>query len=1603
MSNDLQERLARLSPEKRELLLKQLHAQKANAASTASARRNVIPRAVRSGPLPLSYAQQRLWFLEQLTPGSTAYNMGILYRLTGALNVAALEQSLGEIVQRHETLRTTFGWHADQPVQIIHAAAPLDFKVIHVDAAPADREATIRKLIAHETGQPFDLERGPLFRSLLLRLSANEHCLLLNMHHIISDEWSIGVLSRELTSLYRAFSMGQAAALPELPVQYADYAVWQRDWLSRGPLAAQQAYWKEQLSDLPLALVLPTDRPAPAVQSLRGDHHWFEFSPELSANVKAFSQREGVTLFMVLQAAFQTVLYRYTGQSDLVIGSPIANRTRTEIEPLIGFFVNTLVLRTDLSGKPTFREVLRRVRETTLNAYTHQDLPFEILVEELHPDRSLSHNPLFQVMFAMESEAAPLSDWPDLKIETIEIENDTSKFDLTLTLSDQGSRLSGRIEYRTDLFDSATIARLAGHLETLLAAAIAQPDRPITALPLLTTAEQHQLQIEWNATARDYPPVSGVHELIEAQAARTPDALAVVYADEHLTYAELNRRANQLAHHLRKSGVGPNVLVGICVERSCEMIISLLSVLKAGGAYVPLDPTYPPDRLAFMLANANVPVVLTHSKVLGHLAESRSSTICLDTDWPTIASESADNPIGWATPADLNYVIYTSGSTGRPKGAGVYRNGFVNLLNWFVRDFTLNVRDSVLLTSSFSFDLTQKNFYAPLMVGGVLRLLPSDFYDPAQILRSIDEGQVTWLNCTPSAFYPLLDDEADPAYTKLRSLHWVFLGGEPISMPRLMSWLHSANCAAEVVNTYGPTECTDICAFARLTPPDQFLDRPIPLGKPIDNAQIYVLDQNLQPLPVGSVGELCVAGAGVGFGYLNDVTLTLTKFLPDPFSRHAGARLYKTGDLVRYWPDGNLEFIGRVDHQVKIRGFRIELGEIEAVLSQHPAVRDTVVVAHEDQAGDKRLAAYVATRHPVTASELRQHVQAKLSEYMTPSGFVLMEALPLTPNGKVDRKALPAWQPDQPTPSETFAAPRTPLEELIADVWSQVLGIQRIGLHDSFFELGGHSLLATQVVARLRQALGYEVAVRAIFEYPTLASLAASLEARLQVENPSRPPTIERGPRDQPLPLSFAQEQLWLIDQITPGNIAYNIPLVLQLQGVLNVAALHASLNEIVRRHEVLRTTFVLEAGQPVQMIAPASAVPLPLLDVSEVPAVEVTQRLRDYVRQPFDLAHGPLLRTALFKLGENDYRLSVTVHHSVFDGWSSGIFVTELWALYQAQCADQPSPLRKLPVQYADFAVQQRAWLHDAELEKQLAYWKRQLADAPALLDLPLDRPRPPVQSFQGCHHPIVLVQPLSDKLKAVSRREHVTPFMLLLTAFAALLQRYTGQDDFVVGTPVANRNWPEVESVIGYFVNVLALRTDLSGDPPLRALIGQVRDIVLNAHAHQDVPFVKLVEALRPERDLSYNPLFQVMFSATPFMLEPQLPDLTSHVIELETGIYQSADLHLDLEESTEGFVGSIGYNTDLFEAATIARLMSEYIALLDRLTAADADLDRPVSEWLSFIPARKRVPASTAPAAQPQPADVLAQRRQNLANRRTNLSDAQRALFEKRLRGE
>jgi amino acid adenylation domain-containing protein len=1046
----------------------------------------ILPASV-DGDLPLSFAQQRLWFLDQLQPGSPFYNIPRAIRLRGTLDVAALERAINQIVRRHEILRTTFPSVDGEPVQAIAHRMRLPLPIVDLSELEKDaRDAEARRLADEEAARPFDLETGPLMRTTLVRLADDDHLLLWTVHHIVFDGWSRAIFHQELAALYAAYVAGRPSPLPELPIQYGDFAVWQREWLSGDVLERHLDYWRTVLAGAPALLELPTDKPRPAVQTYRGEREALRLSPEVTARLKVLARREGATLFMTLLAAFDVLLARYTGRDDIVVGSPTAGRTRTEVESLVGVFANTLVLRTDLSGNPSFRELLGRVRTAALGAYTHQDVPFEKLVEELQLERDLSHAPLVQVMFALQN--APSLDLrlPDLTLEALPVRSGTEKVDLFLSLTEGEDDVRGVIGYNTDLFESETVRRIADQFAALVEAIVDDPSAPISELDMLSPAERRRILVDWNDTQALYPSRSCIHDLVAEQAARTPDAIAVEFDGHELSYRELERRANQVANALRRLGVDAETLVGICVYRSLDMVVGLLGIMKSGGAYVPLDPSYPAERLSFMLEDARAPVLVTQSALRNLLPTAAATVLCLDDDLESISRESADPPPALASPDNLAYVIYTSGSTGRPKGVEVPHRGVVNFLTSVARRPGLGPDDRFLGVASISFDASVLDLYLPLVTGARLVVTSREVASDARcLLDRLASSGVNTMHATPST-WRLLIEAGWNGTPRLK----IFSGGEALP-PDLGATL--ARLSGPVWNLYGPTETSVYSALAEVS-----ADGDVVVGRPIANTRVYILDAARRPVPIGVPGELYIGGDGVTRGYHDREELTAERFLGDPFV--PDGRMYRTGDLARYRAHGTIEYLGRIDHQVKLRGYRIELGEVESVLQEHPAVGAAVAVVREDHPGDKRLVAYVvAVGAPPAVADLRALAKSKLPDYMVPSAFVTLDRLPLSPNGKVDRATLPAPETARPEVAGSYSAPRNGDEEAMAAIWSEVLRVDGIGVNDNFFELGGHSLIATRVVSRARDRFGVELPLLALFEQPTIAGLV-EVVARLRKE-----------------------------------------------------------------------------------------------------------------------------------------------------------------------------------------------------------------------------------------------------------------------------------------------------------------------------------------------------------------------------------------------------------------------------------------------------------------------------------------------------------------------
>jgi amino acid adenylation domain-containing protein len=1517
-----------------------------------------LVRVLRDQPLPLSFAQQRLWFLDQLQPGSPVYHMPVALLLKGALSVPALEASLREVVRRHESLRTTFVEIEGSPFQKIGLPTSVPLEVIDLGGLGArQRDGELARLVMEHARLPFDLAAGPLLRSTLVRQGEGEHAMLLNQHHIVSDGWSTEVLVREVVTLYGAFAAGRPSPLPELAIQYPDVAVWQRSWLAGEVLEGQVGYWRDRLAGLPALLELPTDRPRPPFRSGRGASHAFRLPAETLRGLKSLGQREEVTEFMTMLALFQAFLSRLAGQEDLAVGTVVANRDRSELEPLIGSFANTLVMRGDLSGRPSVRDLLVRTRESAMGAYTFQDLPFEYLVEALHPVRATSYTPLFQAMLVLQNVPEKSLALPGLQAIWIEEGTQTgaARFDLTLDLKESLSGLTGVFEYAADLFDRTTIERWSAGFGHLLAAALAAPEARPAELPLLAAAERQQMVLEWNDTAVVRQRVAGrIHELVERQADRRPQAPAVAGQGGSLSYAALETRANRLAHRLRRLGVGPESRVALCVERSPEMVVALLGILKAGGAYVPLDPSHPTERLKLVLGDSAPEVLVTEERWLERLGSAAPRAICLDRDRALIDAEEPsrlDTPLG-GSPESLAYVLYTSGSTGRPKGVCLPHGAVVNFLYAMAERLGLGEEAVVPALTTLTFDIAALEIYLPLALGGRVEVIEGEeAADGHQLALRMAAAGVTAMQATPATWRLLLDSGWDGR----RGLKAI-CGGEALP------WDLAAALQArgvELWNVYGPTE-TAVWSSAGAVAAEPGTGASVGLGQPVANTRFHVVDRELALVPIGVAGELWIGGAGVARGYWRRPELTAERFIPDPWSAAGGSRLYRTGDLVRHRPDGELEFLGRIDHQIKLRGFRIELGEIEAALLRHPRVLQAAVVPVSGGT-DRRLVACFASPEGLApaGAELRDLLRERLPAYMVPTAFLSLAEIPLTPSGKIDRRALAQLASDAPVSGLEWRAPRTPLEEIMARLWSDLLRLPQVGADDNFFQLGGHSLNGVQVVSRLRQAFQIDLPLRALFESPTVAGLAAEVERRRRPDGaPARPGISSwRQDRSAPPPLSFGQERFWNGRQREACSVPSTIPILVELAGDLDLSCLRHALRGIVDRHEVLRTSFQSSPVGPVQIVHPALPARLPLVDLERLSPLDQRVECQRWSiqdgRSPFDYERGPLFRTTLFRCSARKHVMLFTIHHVAFDGWSESILTQELSVLYNAFLEGRPSPLPPLAAHYQDFARWQRQTFAEEALAEQVTFWREHLRGA-VPVDLRGDRPRPAQRTFAAGIEDFTIPEALEKRLEAFAAEQCATLFMMLLAAFKALLRHASGQDDVVVTCMFANRDQAEIENLIGYFSAGLPLRT--SGAHTFRDLLEQVRAVTLAAHEHPYILYERALDGasfLEPG-DRGGITSFRVMFQLAkiPAGGEQALPDLQVTRLPLDTGRI-GQDLTLFLVQSHR-LAGRFRYNRDVLDPERMIRLRERFLAILE---AAVADPDQPLEELASPNPGSRR----------------------------------------------
>ncbi|HYW08942.1 MAG TPA: amino acid adenylation domain-containing protein [Longimicrobium sp.] len=1482
--------------------------------------------------LPLTAAQRELWFLSSISEeGARAYNEPTALRVRGPFDVGAMRYALAAVVARHQALRTRIGERGEAQ----YVEPRVDFEVPFIDLAglPADEaEARCRAVIAEEVDTVFDLTVAPLFRARIVRVSEADHALVYTLHHAVTDGWSNGLLLGEMRALYEARVAGRAPSLR--PAGHYGDAVRERV-PDAGAEAELLAHWRRELARPPSSLELPTDRPRPAAQSFSGARERHPLHPELVRRLAALGEARGTTFFGVLLAAFQLFLHRLTGQDDVVVGAITAGQAWGGAAT-VGYFTDLLPLRSRLAGNPAFSDFLAGAHGRFLDALEHRGLPISRLAEALEMARDPSRPPLIAVSLTWQPSSDALPRLGEALLERMEVRTGVSRFDLAVVAveTENGTRLE--CEYNTDLFERGTVLRWLGHLETLLAAVADAPGAPVLALPLLSAAEERRVLEEWNAAP---PGARGIllHGEFERQAAATPHAVALEMGSERLSYAELDARSNRVARALRARGVRADTVVGLCVERSPEMVAGLIGILKAGGAWLPLDPTLPADRLSFMLDDARPGAVVAQRRVLHSLPPVDVPVVLIDEVWED--GEIDDTPAGvFVSPDHLAYLLYTSGSTGRPKGVMIPHRGICNRVAWVRDTYPMDVSDSVLFKTPYTFDASVWEVFLPLWTGGrVVVARPGGHQDPAYLVEAIARHGVTTLQLVPSMLQVLA---GQPGLERCVSLRRLSCGGEayPVALAREVA---RRLPGVTLVNLYGPTEASiDVASWRYRGDETGAL---LPIGHPVSGTRIYLLDDRLRPVPPGAVGELYADGPGLARGYLGRAGMTAERFLPDAHAHVPGARMYRTGDRARWRADGALEFLGRADDQVKVRGFRIELGEIEAALAGHPEV-GAAVAAVRETAGGPALVAYLvaAPGQVVAAARLREHLRLLLPDYMVPSAFVTLEELPRTPGGKVDRLALPAPRAGGLAPRDGYVPPRSATEGVLAELWGEVMKSGPVGVHERFFDLGGHSLSVLQLLSRIRAVLGAEVPLRDFFADPTVAGLAAVVD-RLGGESGGSevPPLVARGGAG-PFPLSFAQQRLWLLHQLEPESPAYNLYSAFPFPEGTTPAALRTALAGLLLRHAALRTVFPEGQGTGVQHVLPPAPVLLAVADFSAIADPHARWEAaraaaRDEVLRPFDLAAGPLLRATLVRLGDDGDQLVLVMHHVVADGWSMDVIRDDLAALHDAALHDQAAALAPLPVGYADYARWEREWLSGEVLEAQLAYWRERLAGMPPAISLPSDRPRPGVQSYRGDARALRLPPALAAAVRKVAGEGRATLFMAMLAAFKVLLHRHGTGSDVVVGTHVANRDRVELERLVGFFVNSLVLRTDLSGDPTFAQVLERVRETTLGAFTHSHLSFERLVEELQPVRDLSLSPLYQISFDHQRVAAGGGGAGL------LRSAPATKFDLEVTALEVGDELQLHVSFSTDLYDAATIEALLQRFERLL---ASAVADPHRPIS---------------------------------------------------------
>ncbi len=1486
---------------------------------------------------PLSLEQRRLWIIDQVEPGNSSYNLPFASRIKGPLNIKALREALNEIVQRHHTLRTVFKVVDGEPVQIVTPDLKFPFTVVDLrDFPPLEQTACAERLVEAAAFRPFNLEECPAARAQLVCLEADEYVLMFTMHHIISDGWSMGILANELKTLYQAFSQGERSPLPPLPLQYKDYAFQQREWLQGEEPKLQLAYWKEQLKDAPAALNLPFDYPRPAVRSSRGAKQWLKFTPKLTKAIEELTRSSGATTFITLSTAFVSFLYRYTGQDDILVGVPVANRNRVELERLIGFFTNTLVLRTRLSERMNFAELMEQVRTVSVQAQAHRDVPFDAIVQALQIESRLTHNPLYQVMINYQDRTTPSFQLHGLQLETIKSISATAQVDLNLHIWPVQNQLVGCLEYSPELCEETTVERMLVHFQTLLEGAVSKPEAVIMELPLMTEAECREIVAGWNNSRSDYEIYPTLHGLIEKQVLLTPEAIAVVHEGELLTYRELGRRADQIAHYLAALGIRSESRVGICMDRSLEMVTALFGTLKSGGVYVPLDPSSPKDRLGMILSDADVSVILTQDHLLKHLPQNAAETVCPDSSWESIVLESCEGPVNESTGDNSAYLIYTSGSTGKPKGVLNAHRGICNRLQWMQHTYGLTADDAVLQKTSLCFDVSVWELFWPLTAGARLVMAPPEAQrDAAWLVRLIADHNITTVHFVPAMLRPFLGEEG---LEKCVGLKRVICSGE--ALPTDLQDKYFSTLSAELHNLYGPTEAAvDVTAWACQRTNSR---RSVPIGRPISKTQIYLLDQNYQAVPIGVTGELFIGGVGLARGYVNRADLTAASFVPNPYGPIPGTRLYRTGDSARYLKDGVIDFLGRIDYQAKIRGFRIELGEIEEILRSHSDVREAVVMANERRHGDKYLVAYFVAADPtVSVAELRDYLIDKLPEYMVPSAFIRLDRLPQTVSGKIDRKRLPPVDRIDLEVESDEAPPNTPTEKALVKIWREVLGGDRVGVHEKFFELGGDSILGIQAVAKAKQ-VGLHFTPQQLFRNQTIAKLAEIVETA----NPRR---IEQGIISGPVGLTPIQRWYFETELIDPHH--FNQSLMLEATQKIDPALLDSSIRRLIIHHDSIRLRFVRESSGWRQFYRETDDnVIFSWIDLAETfhdDRSAVVEKAAAELQASLNLETGPLMRVALFTGDEDEPDwILIIIHHLVIDTFSWRVLLEDWQELYRQLSRGDTVRLPPKTSSYKDWAVYLREYSESSAVKDELTYWIDLLGVQSGAL--PRDFPEGINNEASIGISTVILdrerTQALLSTIPGISRAT-ITDF--LLTALMQALVPWIGTNSIVIdleshGRKEVDENNIDISRTVGWFTSLFPVLLSLNDGHSLTGILSNIRE---QLHRIPGLGISYGLVRYPPERaeiadKLKHLPRSEVLFNYVG-QIDQALPEsgmfrlsmqrvgptrsprrIRSHLVEINA-VITGVRLRIDW-----------AFNRNLFRDATIQQLAESLLNALKRL---------------------------------------------------------------------